>query len=83
MLSRASSKSDEGGREGMLTGSESVIVILATMGFLGGCIGAVLQCALRSRCTTIKCCGAYIERDVVSDEQATTLDTGALEGVGK
>ena len=68
----------------MLTGIESVIVILAAMGFLGAAfLASVLQCALRSRCTTIKCCGAYIERDVISDEQATTLDTGALEGVGR
>ena len=67
----------------VLTGRESVIVILAAMGFLGGCIASVLQCVLRSRCTTIKCCGAYIERDVVSDEQATTLDTGALESAGR
>ena len=67
----------------VLTGSQSVIIILAAMGFLGGCVAAFLQCALRSRCTTIKCCGAYIERDVVSDQQATTLDTGSLEGVGR
>lgn len=66
-----------------LDGSQAMILILAAFGFVGGCIASLLQCALRSRCTTIKCCGAYIERDVVSDEQATTLDTGSLESVGR
>jgi hypothetical protein len=65
-------------------GSQAMILILAALAFIGGCVASLLQCALRSRCTTIKCCGAYIvERDVVSDEQATTLDTGALESVGR
>eukprot|EP00964_Phaeocystis_antarctica_P050360 scaffold29235_cov58-Phaeocystis_antarctica.AAC.1 len=67
----------------MLDGSQSMILILAAFAFVGGCVASLLQCALRSRCTTIKCCGAYIERDVVSDEQATTLDTGALESAGR
>ena len=66
----------------MLSGSEIMILILAALAFLGGCIGAVLQCILRSRCTTIKCCGAVIEREVVSAEQATTLNTLALESGG-
>ena len=67
----------------MLDGSQSMILILAAFAFVGGCVASLLQCALRSRCTTIKCCGAYIERDVVSNEQATTLDTGALESAGR
>jgi len=67
----------------MLDGSQSMILILAAFAFVGGCVASLLQCALRSRCTTIKCCGAYIERDVVSDEQATTLDTGSLESAGR
>ena len=61
----------------------NMILILAAFAFIGGCVASLLQCALRSRCTTIKCCGAYIERDVVSDEQVTTLDTGALESAGR
>lgn len=66
-----------------LDGSQAMILILAAFAFIGGCVASLLQCALRSRCTTIKCCGAYIERDVVSDEQATTLDTGTLENSGR
>jgi len=44
----------------MLDGSQSMILILAAFAFVGGCVASLLQCALRSRCTTIKCCGAYI-----------------------
>ena len=62
-----------------LTGSEQMVVILAGIAFIGACSAGLMQFILRSRCVRIKLpCGCECERDVVSAEQATTLDTTAL-----
>ena len=65
-----------------LTGSEQMVVILAGVAFAATCTAACMQFILRSRCTRIRCCGAECERDVVSREAATTLDTSQLQNVG-
>ena len=66
-----------------LTGSEQMVVILAGVAFAATCTAACMQFILRSRCTRIRCCYcAECERDVVSREAATTLDTSQLQSVG-
>ena len=62
-----------------LTSSELMVVLLAAIGFTGVCFATTMQFILRSRCTRIKLpCGCECDRDVVSSEQATTLDTSSL-----
>jgi hypothetical protein len=41
----------------------------------GACLGMILSFALKSRCTTIKCCGLQCDRQVV-DLQASDLEIG-------
>tara|TARA_X000000368_G_scaffold40997_1_gene29657 strand:+ start:4047 stop:4493 length:447 start_codon:yes stop_codon:yes gene_type:complete len=39
--------------------------VLSVMAVLSSCCGAALVYMLKSRCTTLKCCGLEIERDVL------------------
>lgn len=67
-----------------LTSSELMVVLLAAIGFTAACFATLMQFILRSRCTRIKLpCGCECDRDVVSAEQATTLDTSSLSSVAQ
>ncbi len=43
--------------------------LLSIVGILGVCGSAILRFILKSRCKNIKCCGCYIERDVIPASQ--------------
>ena len=58
-----------------LTGSEQFMLISGAIAAGGACLGMILQFVLKSRCTTIKCCGLHCERSVV-DLQANDLEIG-------
>ena len=48
-------------------------LLLTVLGFFGSCLGMMITYFLRSRCKTIRCCGASCERDVIA------LDAGQIE----
>jgi hypothetical protein len=58
-----------------LSGSEQFMLISGGIAAGGACLGMILQFVLRSRCTTIKCCGLICERSVL-DLQASDLELG-------
>eukprot|EP00966_Prymnesium_polylepis_P075423 1749684-Prymnesium_polylepis.2 len=58
-----------------LSGSEQLMLISGAIAAGGACLGMILQFVLRSRCTTIKCCGMHCERSVL-DLQASDLEIG-------
>ena len=58
-----------------LTGSEQFMLISGAIAAGGACLGMILQFVLKSRCTTIKCCGLQCERSVV-DLDASDLEIG-------
>ena len=55
--------------------------ILTFFGLVSACLGSIGVCFLRSRCTTIRCCGIVCERSVLSEEalrempQRSQIDT--------
>ena len=54
--------------------------ILTVFGLVSACLGSAGVCILRSRCTTIKCCGASCERAVLS-ESVVTADNASIPAV--
>jgi hypothetical protein len=58
-----------------LSGSEQFILISGAIAASGACLAMFLQFILKSRCTSIKCCGIQCERSVV-DLQADDLELG-------
>ena len=58
-----------------LSGSEQFMLISGGIAAAGACLGMILQFVLKSRCTTIKCCGLHCERSVV-DLEAADLEIG-------
>ena len=44
--------------------------MLAALGIFFTCCGVFLKFILKSRCTTIRCCGCFIERDVIPAARA-------------
>ena len=52
------------------------------IGACGACAAALMQCVLRSRCETIKCCGAECTRRVLPPEQSA-LDTTELNRIAR
>ena len=56
-----------------LNGSEQFLLITAAITAFGACIAMTYQFVLRSRCTSIKCCGIECERSVI-DLQANDLE---------
>jgi hypothetical protein len=58
-----------------LSGSEQFMLISGGIAAAGACLGMILQFVLRSRCTTIKCCGIMCERSVL-DLEAIDLEIG-------
>ena len=58
-----------------LTGSEQFMLISGAIAAGGACLGMILQFVLKSRCTSIRCCGIMCERSVV-DLQANDLEIG-------
>ena len=55
-----------------LNGSEQFMLIAGGITMLGACVGMTYQFILKSRCTTIKCCGLVCDRQVV---ELTASDT--------
>ena len=53
-----------------LSGSEQFMLISGGIAAAGACLGMLLNFVLKSRCTTIKCCGIMCERSVVELEAA-------------
>ena len=41
--------------------------LLTTFGLCGAALAACLTCALKSRCSKIKCCGFECDRQVISE----------------
>ena len=63
----------------LLSGSEVFMLIMAGLSFLGACLGVILNFALKSRCTTIRCCGSECTRDVLPpDVTGASVDVSAL-----
>ena len=58
-----------------LSGSEQFMLISGGIAAAGACLGMILQFVLKSRCTSIRCCGIMCERSVV-DLQANDLEIG-------
>ena len=58
-----------------LSGSEQFMLISGAIAAAGACLGMILSFVLKSRCTTIKCCGFECERSVV-ELQASDLEIG-------
>jgi hypothetical protein len=58
-----------------LSGSEQFMLISGGIAAAATCLGMILQFVLKSRCTTIKCCGLHCERSVV-DLEAADLEIG-------
>ena len=58
-----------------LSGTEQFMLISGAIAAGGACLGMVLQFVLKSRCTTIKCCGIKCDRAVV-DLEASDLEIG-------
>ena len=54
--------------------SESLL--LTTFGMFLGCFAGLLSCILKSRCSSIKCCGIELQRDVIpaSDLNNVNID---------
>jgi hypothetical protein len=50
---------------------------LSVVAMCGAMFGALLQYLRASRCTSLRCCGAECQRDVLPPD-AATLDTNAL-----
>jgi len=48
-----------------ITGSDATLLLMTGIGACGACVAALMQCVLRSRCETIKCCGAECTRAVL------------------
>ena len=59
-----------------LTGSEQFMLISGAIAASGACLGMILQFVLKSRCTSIRCCGLECQRNVV-DLQANDLEIGS------
>ena len=51
--------------------------ILTVLGLISACLGSAGVCVLRSRCTTIKCCGIVCERSVLSEAALADLGRNA------
>ena len=50
--------------------------LIIVIGAVGACCGGCLAFILKSRCTTIRCCGIIIERDVIpADRIQTNINT--------
>jgi len=58
-----------------LNGSEQFMLITGGITMAGACLAMILQFVLKSRCTSIKCCGFHCERSVVELE-ASDLEIG-------
>ena len=58
-----------------LSGNEQFLLISGAIAGSGACLAMFLQFILKSRCTSIKCCGFQCERSVV-DLQAGDLEIG-------
>ena len=58
-----------------LSGSEQFMLISGGIAAGGACLGMILQFVLKSRCTSIRCCGIMCERSVV-DLEAADLEIG-------
>ena len=65
-----------------LDGNDITLILMTSIGAVGACFAALLQCVLRSRCQRINCCGAECVRDVLPAQQAT-LDTTELARVAQ
>ena len=63
--------------------------LLTVFGLISACLGSFGVCILRSRCVTIKCCGASCERAVLSEHAVSeqtnpppvALNTQAVENL--
>ena len=53
--------------------SENQAFLLTAAGVFFSALGACGMCILKSRCTTIKCCGLEITRDVIPATQLGDL----------
>ena len=51
--------------EDELNGSEQFMLIAGALAMAGACFGMCLQFVLKSRCSSIKCCGIECERQVI------------------
>lgn len=62
-----------------ISGGDATLLIMTGIGATGAALAALMQCILRSRCETIKCCGAECTRRVLPP---TALDTTELNRLG-
>ena len=52
--------------------SESLI--LTGFGMLIGMVGGICSCILKSRCSTIKCCGLELQREVIPATELNSVN---------
>ena len=61
-----------------LNGSEQFLLISGAIGAASACLAMILQCVLRSRCSTIKCCGVECQRQVIDISAADAVVTSSV-----
>jgi len=53
--------------------------LLSAFAILGACVSSFLTFILKSRCTSISCCGIHIVRDVIPADQIVQMERGNRE----
>jgi hypothetical protein len=53
---------------------ENTAFLLSFFGLLGGCCSYLLVFALKSRCTSVKCCGFEVSRIPIPIEQLNNIN---------
>lgn len=48
--------------------------LLSAFAILGACVSSFLTFILKSRCTSISCCGVHIVRDVIPADQIVQME---------
>jgi len=48
--------------------------LLSAFAILGACVSSFLTFILKSRCTSISCCGIHIVRDVIPADQIVQME---------
>ena len=50
--------------------------LLSAFAIFGACVSSFLTFILKSRCTSISCCGIHIVRDVIPADQIVQMERG-------
>jgi hypothetical protein len=58
-----------------ITSNFILTMVGISVGAIATLIGAISKCMLKSRCTSIKCCGSECQRDVLSEDNEIYHET--------